>query len=170
MGSGASGSYSSGSGSQPYAPSYHVVLKMLTKDKADKDIYNPNTGYFKNPTATSLEKTIDGDRVIFQGGRAEGTMTYVMDKDGNIIFGKRCNPNDPGKRSPHPTLIGGKDPQVQCAGMITFHKGRIKSVDDQSGHFRPNAKSLEKVDHALQQLCNKHPDLFDKDPKWRKDK
>ena len=92
----------------------------------------------------------------------------VMDKKGNIIFGKRCNPNDGRKRSPHPTLIGGKDPQVQCAGMIEFHKGRILSVDNHSGHYRPNPKSMEKVDKALQALYNKKPNLFDKNSKWSK--
>lgn len=169
MGSGSSGGYGSGgNGSQPYAPSYHVTSDMLKMDKKDPDIYNPNTGYFKNPTATNLETAIDGNRFVFNGNRAEGTMTYVLDKNGNIIFGKRCNPNDDRKRAPHPTLIGGKDPQVQCAGMITFHKGRISSVDDRSGHFRPNSKSLEKVDAILQNICDNNPRLFDKNSKWRK--
>ena len=45
-----------------------------------------------------------------------------MDENGNIIFGKRVNPNDSRKRAPHPTLIGGRDPQVQCAGIIEFKK------------------------------------------------
>ena len=41
------------------------------------------------------------------GKKANGTYTYVMDKDGEIIFGKRSNPNDSSIRAPHPTLIGG---------------------------------------------------------------
>jgi hypothetical protein len=93
-----------------------------------------------------------------------------MDKEGNIIFGKRYNPNNPDKRAPHPTLLGGKDPQVQCAGIIVFRKGRILSVDNQSGHFRPDIKSLGKVDAALQKIYNNNPNLFDKDSKWRKQK
>lgn len=94
-------------------------------------------------------------------------MTYVMDESGNIIFGKRSNPNDGRKRAPHPTLIGGKDPKVQCAGMIVFKKGRILSVDNDSGHYRPDKKSLTKVNDALQKLCDKNPNLFDKDSIWR---
>lgn len=39
---------------------------------------------------------------------------YVMNKQCEIIFGKRVNPNNHLEHSPHPTLIGGKDPQVQC--------------------------------------------------------
>ena len=169
MGSGSGGSYSGTSGgSQPYAESYHVVSTEINKDKADPDIYNKNSGYFKNPTATSLEDAIDGNRFVFQGNRAEGHLTYVMDRNGDIIFGKRCNPNDANKRAPHPTLIGGKDPQVQCAGIIVFKKGRIVSVDNRSGHYRPDIKSLDKVDATLQKLYNKNPNLFDKDSKWRK--
>ena len=91
-----------------------------------------------------------------------------MDKEGNIIFGKRYNPNDGRKRAPHPTLIGGKDPEVQCAGMIQFKKGRIYSVDNQSGHYRPDIKSLDKVNAALDKLYKKNPELFAPDSKWRK--
>ena len=91
-----------------------------------------------------------------------------MNADGEIIFGKRSNPNNSSKRAPHPTLIGGKDPQVQCAGIIVFRKGRILSVDTQSGHYRPDKKSLDKVDATLKRLYNKNPELFDKNSKWRK--
>ena len=169
MGSGSSGSYSgTGGGSQPYAESYHVVSKELNKDKKDPDIYSSSSGYFKNPTAVSINDSIDGNRIVFNGHRAEGHITYVMDADGEIIFGKRSNPNNSSKRAPHPTLIGGKDPQVQCAGIIVFRKGRILSVDTQSGHYRPDKKSLDKVDAALKKLYNKNPELFDKNSKWRK--
>ncbi len=78
------------------------------------------------------------------------------------------NPNDSSKRSPHPTLIGGKDPQVQCAGMITFKNGKIYSYDNSSGHFRPNSKSLPKVKAALDKLYKENPNLFDKGSEWRK--
>lgn len=168
MGSGLGKIYGDGDGSQPYAPTYHVVSSMLDMDKENPEVYDPKTGYFKNPTATKLESAIDGNRIMFNGKRAEGAMTYVLDVDGNIIFGKRRNPNNSAGRAPHPTLIGGKDPQVQCAGMITFRKGKIYSVDDRSGHFRPAAKSMEKVDSALQKLYDEKPELFHSDSKWRK--
>ena len=169
MGSGSSGLYSgTGGGSQPYAETYHVYPKEMNKDKKDPDIYDSKTGYFKNPKATSLQDAESNGRFLNGDIRADGTFTYVMDKDGNIIFGKRYNPNDGRKRAPHPTLIGGKDPQVQCAGMIQFKKGRIYSVDNQSGHYRPDIKSLDKVNAALDKLYKKNPELFAPDSKWRK--
>ena len=169
MGSGNSSAYAgTGGGSQPYAEKYGVYGEMLNIDKKDPDIYSKSSGYFKNPTAVSIDDSIDGNRIVFEGHRAEGRMTYVMDESGSIIFGKRSNPNDGRKRAPHPTLIGGKDPKVQCAGMIVFKKGRLLSVDNDSGHYRPDKKSLTKVNDALQKLCDKNPNLFDKDSIWRK--
>ncbi len=169
MGSGSSGSYyGTKGGSQAYAERYHVYPSALKSDKKDPDIYDPKTGYFLNPTAVSLEDAIKDNRVFVGGKKQGGRLTYVMNNKGEIIIGKRQNPNDPSKRCPHPTLVGGKDPTVQCAGMIEFEKGRIKSVDTNSGHFRPNSKSLEKVDKKLQKMCDKNPDLFSPTSKWRK--
>ncbi len=90
-----------------------------------------------------------------------------MNEQGDIIIGKRSNPINPSKRSPHPMLIGGKDPQLQCAGMITFRNGKIVSVNNQSGHFRPSEKSMDKVYAALKKLSESNPKLFDKNFKWR---
>ena len=47
-------------------------------------------------------------------------------------------------------------------------KDRILSVDYKSAHYRPDIRSLAKVDAALQKLYNKNPNLFDKDSKWKK--
>lgn len=168
MGSGNSSSYSGTRGaSQPYAETYHVVPKELNKDKQNPDIYDPRHGYFKNPTATSLEDAIQNDRIYIDGKKQGGVLTYVMDQQGTIIIGKRVNPNNSHGRAPHPTLIGGRDPQVQCAGMIEFKNGRISSVNTNSGHYRPNSASLPKVKSALQRLCNQRPDLFDRKSEWR---
>ncbi len=169
MGSGSSSNYhGTHGGSQPYSESYHVVDSAMKKDKKDPDIYNPDTGYFKNPTAVKLEDSIKDDRVYVDGKKQMGIITYVMDDNGDIIIGIRKNPNNPSKRCPHPTLIGGKDPTVQCAGMISFSKGRITSVDTNSGHYRPNSQSLPKVKQALQKLCDNHPEWFSPNSEWRK--
>lgn len=168
MGSESRGGYGSSCGSQPYAPTYHVVGSMMARDKADPDIYSSTKGYFHNPTAVNIEDAVKGNRIVIDGKRPGGPVTYVMDTKGNIVIGVRKNPNDSAKRSPHPTLLGGKDPQVQCAGMITFKDGRIYSVNTNSGHYRPNTKSLQKVESALDKLYEKNPNLFSRDSKWRK--
>ncbi|MBQ4512863.1 MAG: hypothetical protein II969_07715 [Anaerolineaceae bacterium] len=167
MGSGISGNYSGTSGSsQPYSESYHVVRDMLNHDKADKEIYDPQMGYFRNPTVTLLQDSIDGNRFVINGQSVDGNFTYVLDMDGNIVFGKRSNPNNPQKRAPHPTLIGGRNPQVQCAGIISFRKGKITAIDNQSGHFRPNQESMRKVYSVLLELYHTNPKLFSKNMKW----
>ncbi len=169
MGSGSGGPYNgTNGGSQPYSETYHVVSNELAKDKKDPDIYNPQTGYFKNPTAKEISSAVANDTVFIDGKKPNGPIEYVLDKNNNLIIGKRFNPNNPSKRSPHPTLIGGKNPEVQCAGMITFKNGKIMEYNNSSGHFRPNAKSLEKVEKILDNLYKKNPNLFHKDSKWRK--
>lgn len=171
MGSGSGGPYSgTNGGSQPYAATYHVVDKELAHDKKDPDIYDPQKGYFKNPTSINIEKSVKDNSIYIAGNKANGTMTYVLDKNGDIIVGKRFNPNDNSKRSPHPTLIGGKDPEVQCAGMITFKSGKIFNYNNESGHYKPNSQSLPKVQAALDKLYKSNPLLFHKDSKWRKNK
>jgi len=65
MGSGSSGLYSgTGGGSQPYAETYHVYPKEMNKDKKDSDIYDPKTGYFKNPKAKSLQEAESNGRFL----------------------------------------------------------------------------------------------------------
>lgn len=161
MGSGSSGLYSGGS-AQPFAPEYHVVSKMKEQDKQDSNIYNSTKGYFKNPLASTIQDSIEDGRVRMNGHLANGTYTYVLDTNGNIIFGKRYNPNNSHSRAPHPTLIGGKDPVVQCAGMISLKKGRITWYNNDSGHFRPNEKSLTYVETAMKKIQAQYPTAFDK--------
>ena len=166
MGSGRNVVYSKGE-SQAYAPTYHVVPSMLKHDKKHPDIYDPERGYFHNPTATKLNDAIQGDTVMFKGRKAEGSFTYVIDTNGNVIFGKRANPNNPNGRAPHPTLIGGKHPKVQMAGILHIERGKIKSFDDQSGHFRPSSKSMEKMEAAMRKLYDKNHNLFTDNFTWR---
>ena len=167
MGSGGYGSSygGSGGGSQPYAPAYHVVPSMMERDKKNHNIYDPKRGYFTNPLAVSIQSTIKNGQIQMNGHSAHGTYTYVVDEKGSIVFAKRYNPNDSQSRAPHPTLIGGKDPVVQCAGMIHFNKGRIEWYNNDSGHFRPNSKSLEAVEKALETLRKTNPEIFSKNYK-----
>lgn len=73
----------------------------------------------------------------------------VVDTSGNIIIGSRA-----GQRMPHPTLIGGSDPQVQAAGMVDIRGGKIYSIDNTSGHFKPASESLNNAESAFSKLPN----------------
>ena len=130
-------------------------------------------------TTTKIKMFYRGDTLIYDATAfqlPEGSMLddlirqlpgEEMNKKGEIIFGKRVNPNNTLERAPHPTLIGGKDPQAQCAGIIKFKDGRIFRIDNQSGHFRPNIKSLNKIEDFMQKLYDENPLLFHKSSKWR---
>lgn len=171
MGSGISGNYNGTlEKSQPYASTYGVTKDLLELDKKNPDIYDLISGYFKNPTAINLRDAIVNNHIFIDNKLANGTMTYVMDKDGNIIFGIRRNPNNPHSRTPHPTLIGGISPRVKCAGMITFSKGRIVSIDNSSGHFKPNIRSMKEVNEYMDKLYKENPEVFNRNSKWRNKK
>ena len=159
----ASSSDSSG-GSQEYSAQYSVVKRMHERDKKDSAIWSDDSGYYKNPSAANIEDCANGSSIVYEGRKANGKMTYVVDTKGNLIFGKRDNPINPKTRSPHPMLIGGKDPQVRMAGMIEFRGGKIFAIDNDSGHYRPPAKSLEAAEEALSRLPR---EVFHKDSKWR---
>ncbi len=149
MGSGASGIYGSGSGgSQPYAPSYHVVKSMHEQD-IKKGTYHDGH-YDKNPTAKNINDMINGNYIGNKNTNID--MPYVIDMKGNIIVGKRNGNGRDGAPTPHPTLIGGKDPQVQMAGIVHIQGGKIASYDSQSGHYKPNSKSMKVADEAFGKL------------------
>jgi hypothetical protein len=106
-----------------------------------------NGSYIRNPTAQSLDKLITASGKI-NSKNMSGNYMYVIDSKGNIIIGTRA-----GQKMPHPTLIGGKNPQVQGAGIVDIRGGQIYSIDNYSGHFKPNASSLE----AMQNAFGKYP-------------
>jgi hypothetical protein len=55
------------------------------------------------------------------------------------------------KGLPHPTLIGGENPQVLTAGMVDIIS-KIYSINNFSGHFKPTALSLESMQNAFNLL------------------
>lgn len=169
MGSGAGGPYSgTAGGSQPFAELYHVIKKTLVLDKANNSLYTKTNGYFKNPTAVEITNAICGNTIMVDGKRMDGWFTYVVSQSGRLIIGIRKNPLLAGGRAPHPTLIGGKNPAVQIAGMIFCRRGKIVCVNNQSGHYRPNIKSMPKVEAILDRLFEAHPQIFHATSKWRR--
>jgi len=145
MGSGSSGPYGK---SQPYSSSYHVEKSMHQRD-IEAGIYHDGQ-YDKNPTAMNISDMINGNYLGDKHTNIQ--MPYVVTKNGDIIVGKRNGNGKDGLATPHPTLIGGKNPEVAMAGMLHIHGGKIASYDTNSGHFKPNIKSMPVADAAFGKL------------------
>lgn len=141
---------------------------------AEKDTRNgallPDGGFVTNPTRKRIQTLFDGKvfREPAPSGRVlNGVFPYVVDLQGRVIVGLREEfeghfrvvtpaageatveraeaPTGTWIRLPHPSLIGGKNPQVLAAGTIQFEDGKILSIDNASGHFRPDETSLDKA-------------------------
>ena len=163
MGSGRSSKYIGTAGSsQRYAKTYSVCSDMKKWD-ISRGIYNKKTGYAKNPTAQKLEEKIKGNYI----GDKHTNMhiPYVITKKGDIIIGRRNGNGKSGDPTPHPTLIGGKNPKVKCAGILEISGGKIKSINVNSGHYKPNPKSLPDAKKIFEQLPK---NLFHKKYEWSK--
>ena len=122
-----------------------------------------NNGYIKNPTSivfNDLQKT-SGGRLKLDDKSLNGKYMYVIDTKDNFIIGTRNGSS----RMPHPTLIGGINPEVKTAGIIEFRGGKIYSIDNASGHFKPKIDSLKNVQSHLENVDKKtfHKDFSFKD-------
>lgn len=127
----------------------HIMLKKVCERDVKNGIYH-NGRYDKNPTAKNINDMINGNYIGSKTTNID--MPYVIDLKGNIILGKRNGNGREGAPTPHPTLIGGKDPQVQMAGIVHIQGGKIASYDNQSGHYKPNSKSMNVADEAFGKL------------------
>jgi hypothetical protein len=152
MGSGSSGPYGK---SQPFAPTYYVEKSMHQRD-IEAGIFHDGH-YDKNPTAKNLTEMINGNYIGDK--RTNLDLPYVITTSGDIIVGRRNGNGKEGLATPHPTLIGGENPEVAMAGMLHIHGGKIASYDTNSGHFKPNSKSMPAADAAFSKLP---PNLFKK--------
>jgi len=124
---------------------------MFAKDVKDGIVRNGV--YPRNELTFNLKDRISSNGQVLELNSAKGVhgeRMFAIDKNGNVFIGKRA-PNSE-TRMPHPTLIGGKDPEVLAAGMIQFSKGRIVAVNNASGHFKPNASTLNTAEDILRNL------------------
>jgi hypothetical protein len=148
---------------EPQKPkTWGAVPDFQSKDRR-LGVLSEDGTYVKNPTAKNLTDIITPAGNIGGKGRT-GKHMYVVDESGNIIIGTRgtekirdANGNIVKKQQhmPHPTLIGGKDPRVQGAGIVFIERGKIRRVDNESGHFRPGEGSLEAARDTFEQLPDK---------------
>lgn len=132
--------------SQKYHNEYSVYSKMKKKD-IKHGIYSAENGYAKNPTQQNLGSMIRGNYIVSK--QYNKRVPYVITTDNKVIIGDRNGNGRFGKPTPHPTLVGGKDPKVKMAGMLDIRGGKIYSYDDRSGHYRPNEKSIKWADEAF---------------------
>ncbi len=106
-----------------------------------------NGEYVRNPTAHNIKDYVSEGSNYLGNKNMNGKYIYAVDMDGNIIIGTRG-----GQRMPHPTLIGGKNPQVQAAGMVEVRGGKIYSIDNASGHFKSSNGCLKTAEDAFGNL------------------
>ena len=145
---------------------YSVVPEMHELDKYRRTFRANETGYVKNPTAQNITNYINNTNYLGTGGKKgalNGQYMYVVDINDNIIIGNRAKGMVSGlidtDSLPHPTLIGGFNPQVQGAGIITIQGGKIIEINNASGHFRPDSSSLVQVEKLfLNKVPNKYFD------------
>ena len=124
---------------------YSVDSTMFPDDEAAGVLRNGE--YVKNPTAHNINDYISEGSNYLGSKNMNGQYMYVVDMDGNIIIGTRG-----GQRMPHPTLVGGGNPQVQAAGIVEIRGGKIYSINNASGHFKPSVESLGIAEDAFSNL------------------
>ena len=105
----------------------------VTSGNANKLTLNTQSGKFKLSNGNDMSTSGEG-------------LMYVIDEFDNIYIGGRN-----GMSLPHPTLIGGKNPNVKCAGMIQFNNGRISEITNNSGHFKPSNSALQQAETIFKQ-------------------
>lgn len=125
--------------------SYNVDPSMQAKD-IEMGVLRDGV-YIKNPTAQNINDLVKPNSNYLGSKQMNGQYMYVVDLDGNIIIGTRA-----GQHMPHPTLVGGTNPTVQGAGILDIRGGKIYSIDNGSGHLKPDLSSLKNVEKAFGNL------------------
>ncbi|WP_344931091.1 hypothetical protein, partial [Aquimarina addita] len=141
-----------------------VDLDMYALDRSRKlspdvtpIIDDATLGYVQNTTRKNLAdmninaqsgkiRDANGNVLNTDNVNGEGLM-YVIDESDNIIIGGRGGTNS----YPHPTLIGGVNPNVKSAGMIRFKDGRVLEINNNSGHFKPSNSVLQQAEQIFRQ-------------------
>jgi len=103
-------------------PKSEETTFLSNKEFSERLIYHEGTDRIK---------LLNGNNLTTPSNQ-EGLM-YIIDELNNIWIGGRGGVNS----FPHPTLVGGYNPNVKCAGMIHFKNGKIYRIDNNSGHFKP---------------------------------
>jgi hypothetical protein len=118
--------------------------------------------YRRHPLALNLTHLLHG--AVARGQRLQlsfpavsGEVMYVITTSYEVIIAARSGHQ---RDLPHPTLIGGDDPEALSAGLIFFRNGRITKVFiNASGHFKPN--DLSSIEVSLKAFSVLPAEAFD---------
>ncbi|MFT4015810.1 MAG: hypothetical protein QM668_02505 [Agriterribacter sp.] len=66
-----------------------------------------------------------------------GTFDFVVTDEGNLVIGSK-----------HFALSGGAE-SVQAAGTLKIYKGKVMSIDNNSGHYKPNTNETKNFGQIL---------------------
>lgn len=91
-----------------------------------------HVAYASDPTRFQLR--IEDHKLVDANGRpVSGSGIYKLDRQGRLLFTSIVEVG----RVHHSSLSGGR--AVAAAGQLQLHEGRVVSIDNLSGHFRPPA-------------------------------
>lgn len=103
------------------------------------------------PTANSTNSTAALEKVLFDNKFPQdkiadpkivspvalktmsGNLNYVILEDGSLVLGK----------SPHTSLTNNM--RVQAAGEVQLYNGKIKWLDNASGHYQPSGPQIKDI-------------------------
>lgn len=119
--------------------------------------------YRKHPLAHDLTlhlgEALAGGAPLRLSFPRDGEVMYVITTAGHIILAARSGHQ---KDLPHPTLVGGDDPEVLSGGIVHFQDHRIIRVHiNASGHFKPN--HVSSVEVSLLCFGRLPPEAFHRD-------
>ncbi|WP_148362961.1 hypothetical protein [Olsenella massiliensis] len=68
----------------------------------------------RNPTAVNAHDSVsDGVLVNHAEKPTDNHYTYTVKENGELVIGERNGTGKDGKTTPHPTLVGGREPRVK---------------------------------------------------------
>ena len=143
-------------GKQTYDDEEYHMLALTAKqlDREHKLRYDQDEGCLRRNKQGNI---VDTSALSSKG--VEGLQAFVMSKDGDLYIGthegRYSNVFD---TLSHASFLGGRP--VEMAGMIKIQGGKITHIEDNSGHYQPEALDMYRGIKALQQ---KMPGVFASD-------
>lgn len=118
-----------------------------------------NGAYIKNPTATHIKEFILIQEQLYwplgsdnESQIVNGSLKFIIDKNGNVIMGLPEPFGKNGLHYFHPTLLGGKNPEVITAGQIDIVNGKTVLINNVSGHFKPYSATKIVIEIAFKNV------------------